>query len=512
MLSKKAILTELANLTQSKLNKLHDYSKVVQMLYPEDDLLLNANMSQMLSKARELANTHLPSWTDRGDGDFGQFLVELVCLFSEKDYWYNNAFSLESNLHTSQVYSNAFVRAISMGYDPQVYTAGKVEFSVTFDGLDVVDVSNPFKTYNPGDLILKVSSGPDNYINNSAFQIPDSLSDTTQVIPMVRGKFKTRSYVFDGDRIFIEDSSIDPKTIRLYIDSVEWESVQQLGISDSFDKHFVALPEENGSATIVFGYGVFGKKVEPETDVFVTYIKTDGLNGKGLQSESFDIFRFNQSRPAISATPNSDETEEALVAETLESIKKVAPVESRRRKTIINTEDCTDFLLSKSSIARTHAVFINETITIYGINNQGISMVSAELDPFIPEIEAIMVQLGYTVIASDTNEIVLPKMDIVVETNPSANFNSIYSKVSQRIVDFFDPLVFGDYGRDFSHDDFYIYLKDSDDDIARINIYNFGTNVQVPDFIRIGESDIIKKSVVDPSNAKQTMNLVVKPI
>ena len=102
--TKKELLAYFSELDVPTLEKLRRYSSL--LIIPEEDLLVNATMSQMVDKAHELADILFPEWTDRGKSDFGEFLIELFALFSEKNFWYINAFANESLLQKMRSYSN----------------------------------------------------------------------------------------------------------------------------------------------------------------------------------------------------------------------------------------------------------------------------------------------------------------------------------------------------------------------------------------------------------------------
>ena len=127
--TKEQLLQYFAGLDLSLLQKLEKYSKL--LIIPDEDLLTYATMVQMVEKAHSVADSLFPEWTDRSKSDFGEFLVELIALFSEKDFWYLNAFANEGILRKMRSYSNAFSKASSLGYFPTVCTSAKATFNIT---------------------------------------------------------------------------------------------------------------------------------------------------------------------------------------------------------------------------------------------------------------------------------------------------------------------------------------------------------------------------------------------
>ena len=80
--TKEELLKYFASLDVARLQKLQNYSKL--LIIPEEDLLSNATMSQMVQKAHSLADSLFPEWTDRSESDFGEFLVELFAIFRKR--------------------------------------------------------------------------------------------------------------------------------------------------------------------------------------------------------------------------------------------------------------------------------------------------------------------------------------------------------------------------------------------------------------------------------------------
>ena len=146
--TKEQLLQYFKGLDIATLEKLQKYSNL--LIIPDEDLLVNATMSQMVDKAHSLADSLFPEWTDRSKSDFGEFLVELFALFSEKDFWYINAFANEGILRKMRSYSNAFSKASSMGYQPITCKGAESNFNVTFSAGE--DTS-----YEKGDLVIDVN-------------------------------------------------------------------------------------------------------------------------------------------------------------------------------------------------------------------------------------------------------------------------------------------------------------------------------------------------------------------
>ena len=152
--TKDSLLQYFKTLDVSVLQRLQKYAQL--LIIPDEDLLVNATMSQMVDKAHSLADALFPTWTDRSKSDFGEFLVELFALYSEKDFWYINALANESILRKMRSYGNAFSKASTMGYKVTLCKGSSADFSVTFSAGELV-------TYQRGDLVVKVNNMENTY-------------------------------------------------------------------------------------------------------------------------------------------------------------------------------------------------------------------------------------------------------------------------------------------------------------------------------------------------------------
>lgn len=499
MAEKKEILDYLSQLDDRTLERVYNHARTAKMLYPETDLLLNANMAQMLEKADDLARVHLPQWTDRADGDFGQFLIELVALFSEKDFWYNNAFHLESNISTARQFSNVFTLAHQRGYDASVLTAPKLGFSITFSPL--AELGDPeYKELLPGQLVVKERGGPTEYTNVETLRIPDSLTELTANFELRKGRYRTTSQEFNGASVFLDRPNIDPNSVRVSIDDVDWRKVNQFGLSSSEDKVFMVIPDEESRAVIYFGDGTYGRKPELGTTITAGYLVTDGVDVTAIGD--FEIRDAPALRPAITAQPNRNSTEGGRRLEPIESIKQKAILYGRSRDTIINTDDCIRYLLSKPEIRRAYALFTNTQITLFALGRDGQPAGEELMSATVLEVRERMVQLGFTVGYTTPLFVRLPDMDIKVQVLPNSDFNAVKRAVQQAAKDFYDPLVMGDFGRPFVFDDFYIHLSKSHPAILRLRIDYSGTTDELPDTLPLLPQEIIQAPVVDSGNGQ----------
>lgn len=489
------ILAYFSSLPNSSLERVYDYGRVLRMAFPEDDLLLNTTMSQMLTKAVEIANKEFPEW-DTTNSDFGRYLLELVALFSEKDFWYVNAFGQEGNLRTMGEYGNAYMRALEIGVLPDTNTLAKSEFDIEFLPRPALSISpnRPFTTYLPGDLRIRKDRSPFVFVNSSTLIIPDSASSVVLPVTLVCGDFRRDTFVFDGNRVFINRSNIDISTLSVIVNDVQFKQVPQLGNSDVNDAHFWAVPENNSAVSIYFGDGVNGRKPATGSSVEVTYVTGFGIRSNNIL-EGFDFIVASDlsTRRVSSAIPLSPEATGGKAPLSLSRIKNITPSVSKGRGVVINKQDLVEYLLNKETIVAATAIYRNSSITFYALDTELVDIFGTTYaTELTQEIIDVMVTIGFTVTCQQTVEVPIPDMDVDVKVALGTNITRVQSQVSQAIKDFFDPRVLGRYGRSFSRDSLYLHIIQKVPDIVSLSLLESGTTNTYISSIAIAENRIFE--------------------
>lgn len=386
-LTKEQLINYFQNLDLATLQKLYSYSEL--LIIPEEDTLVNVTMSQMVSKAHQLADTLFPEWTDRSKSDFGQFLVELMALFSEKDFWYLNAFANEGILQKMRSYSNAFLKVSSMGYEPQVLRGAEASFSVTFEEGDP-------QVYQKGDLILSVAGLK--FTNPDVISVPDSATPVAVTVPMVQGEQNLEDYTYNGFSIYVRRTGIDFNSVRVIVDNVEFTRVKNFGDSSSSSPHFIVLPEDDSSVSIFFGDGEYGLSLPIGKNVQVYFRLCDGANGNipvgtATVEDSLPV------RGATAATMLSDSTNGGNF-ETLNSLKQKAPRYFANKRAAINEVVTQQIINELSFVRQSKVTVLNRDVLYQVIPTSGALEPTAGEITQIEELVAPRVMLGYFLVQS----------------------------------------------------------------------------------------------------------------
>ena len=254
----------------------------------------------------------------------------------------------ESFLDSATIRENVVALARNIGYVPRSRTSAQATIS-----FDVTTNSNtPTLTLQAG-LVCVGSSNDTSFV----FSIPESITTvTTQTtdingnivsstgsfnnIVVFQGTYLTKSFTVDGSldqRFLLENSFIDTSTIKVFVKGAadpglgrEYRKVDNiLNITDISETYLIQeITDERYE--LLFGDGVFGKKLENDAIITVSYIVTDGVDGNGPSSFSYagSVVSSSNQISLPSSTPIITTTSAASNGgniEPIDSIKYFAP-------------------------------------------------------------------------------------------------------------------------------------------------------------------------------------------
>ena len=199
----------------------------------------------------------------------------------------------ESFLDSATLRENVVSLARNIGYVPKSRTAAQasINFSVATTS------SSPTLTLQAG-LVCVGAQNNSSYV----FSIPESITTTinsgvatfgTETNPIVvyQGTYLSKTFTVDGslDQTFILNNSfIDTSTIRVYVKGSadtglgrEYKRVDNILNINSTSETYLIQEIQDEKYELLFGDGVFGKKLENDAIITVSYIITDGIDGNG---------------------------------------------------------------------------------------------------------------------------------------------------------------------------------------------------------------------------------------
>tara|TARA_B100000214_G_scaffold169552_1_gene121864 strand:- start:305 stop:2239 length:1935 start_codon:yes stop_codon:yes gene_type:complete len=262
----------------------------------------------------------------------------------------------ESFLDSATVRENVVSLARNIGYVPRSRTASKA--SVYIDGIDKVLTSS---------LILKAGLvGTGNQDNTTvSFSIPEDIEVFTtnrefdaggtpqggkvefgnrnEPIEIYQGTYLTKTFIVNqslDQRFILDNSFIDTSTIYVYVADAEQQSSGLIGTPyrkidnilniDKNSETYLIQEIQDERYELLFGDGIFGKKIENGAKITVQYIVTDGLQGNGPTNFVFSgTLESATGTPFVSAQNPKINTVSGAAnggdIETLDSIKYFAP-------------------------------------------------------------------------------------------------------------------------------------------------------------------------------------------
>ena len=304
----------------------------------------------------------------------------------------------ESFLDSATVRENVTSLARNIGYVPYSRNSASAEISFTVSP-DPNQILNDGTKIYTSSITLKEGLVCTGSVRGSSyiFSIPENI--TAPVISGVasfnnikinEGTFLSKKFtvVNSLDQKFILDNSfIDTSTIRVYVKGVSdpglgtvYSLVDNILEINSNSQIFLIQEIPDEKYQLLFGDGIFGKKLENESIITVNYIITDGKNGNGIEKFSFaGSFvdaenRIVIPRNTINVTTNR-KSENGSDIESIDSIRYYAPRLYSSQYRAVTASDYEAIIKSK----------------IYG-NAESISVIGGEeMDP--PEFGTVLISI-----------------------------------------------------------------------------------------------------------------------
>ena len=248
----------------------------------------------------------------------------------------------ESFLDSATLRENVVSLARGIGYVPRSRTAARA--SIRLD----VECSASLRTLTleARGPVCVGATDDSSYI----FSIPEPITTTVvdgkatfgtleDPVLIYQGAVLKKKFTVDGSldqRFLLDNSFIDIQTIVVKVKGVgetgtgrEYSLVDNIIGVDSDSEIFLIQEVQDEKYELLFGDGIFGKKLENGTQITVTYIITDGSAGNGASLFSFaGTFRDNLNNPvtvsSVDLTTFTKSTSGTDI-EPIESVKYFAP-------------------------------------------------------------------------------------------------------------------------------------------------------------------------------------------
>ncbi len=251
----------------------------------------------------------------------------------------------ESFLDSATVRENVVSLARNIGYVPRSRNCSTalVSFTVSVPPISTNPVRySPTITLQSG-LVCTGSVSGSSYV----FSTPDNISVNVvngvasfNNIEIKEGTFLRKQFTVNGSldqRFILDNSFIDTSTIRVYVKGIsdsgvgnQYTLVDNIFNVNSESKIFLIQEVQDEKYELLFGDGIFGKKLENNSVITVTYIVTDGKNGNGSSSFTFAGSLTDSSSNIVIPTntivvTTNQPSQNGSDIEAVDSIKNYAP-------------------------------------------------------------------------------------------------------------------------------------------------------------------------------------------
>ena len=304
---------------------------------------------------------YLRSNSNFTDYDFeGSNLSTIIDVLAYNTYItsYNaNMVSNEVFIDSATLRENVVSLARNIGYTPRSKRCATTDISFLVN-TTTYSTSPQSITLNKGLVATTQAFGAESYTFAllDDVTVPVSNNEASfQNVPIYEGLYLTNSFTvnsFDPNQRFIlPNAGIDVNTMRVVVKPSQGSTVSRkytqadslFGIDGDSAVYF--LQETEGERyELVFGDGIFGKKLDPPSFIEVSYVITNGNEGNGLQGFNFSgkltSTRDNtQLTAGISIIQALGPSENGQDIEKMESIKKYAPQIYASHKRAVTTND-----------------------------------------------------------------------------------------------------------------------------------------------------------------------------
>ena len=224
---------------------------------------------------------------------------------------YINAFNAnlvanESFLDSATIRENVISLARNIGYVPRSKTAATAQVRISDINVGATnDSTTKFLTLQSGLVCVGASEN-----TTYRFSLPDSITSTRvkdiggtsfaqfdEPITIYEGTSLQRVYRVDtsiDQRFIIDSPNIDSSTIRVFVSGPsdvtigrKYKMVDNILNIDKNSEIFLSQEVQDEKYEILFGDGLFGRKLEHASTITAKYIVTDGETGNGASNFSF---------------------------------------------------------------------------------------------------------------------------------------------------------------------------------------------------------------------------------
>ena len=298
----------------------------------------NLNFEDIKSSIKD----YLRENTNFSDFDFeGSNLTVIINLLAYNSYitaYNTNMVVNESFIDSATLRENIVSLARNIGYVPRSKRAAVAQIDYQVSG---IATSNATVTFEPGLIANSLVSD-----KNFLFSIPEKFVSATSdgvtegTLTIFQGQYLEKSWTVDNNqpnaRYILPNSDIDTSTLRVKVkeDSssttvTEYKLVDNIIGVTSTSNIYLIQETSDEKYELLFGDGIFGRKLQSGNIIEASYIKTDGKDANGANFFNFvgtisdeNGANITSFQPIISSRVPAENGDDI---ETVQSIRNYAP-------------------------------------------------------------------------------------------------------------------------------------------------------------------------------------------
>lgn len=427
------------------------------------------------------------------DYDFeGSNLSVLIDVLAYNTYIasYNaNMVSNEVFIDSATLRENVVSLARNIGYIPRSKKASKANISFF---VEVDDSTIKTITLKSGVICNSTSFGQSRYV----FSLLDDITvpvvngiASFDAIDVYEGSYVNSNFTVNtstqNQRFIIDNRGVDTSTIKVTVRETESSTSTQRYVNassildvTSTSKVFFIQEIEDERYEIIFGDGVFGKKLENNNYIEVSYLISNGNSANGISEFNFSGILIDNQNRSLSGTSSLITTNISSTGgseiESINSIRNFAPRIYSTQNRAVTASDYEVLIPKIYSEAESVSAFGGEELTPpqYGkvfitikpffgsfLSNGIKDNIKAELRKYsvagiVPEI----LDIKYLYIELESN--------VYYDSNSAASSDLIQSKVTNNINKFADSEELNKYGARFKYSKYQKLIDDTDSAIT----------------------------------------------
>ena len=234
------------------------------------------------------------------DFDFeGSNLSVLINTLAYNTYitaYNTNMVANESFIDSATLRENVVSLARNIGYVPRSKRAAVATVSINVTGISTTNTSI---SIDEGVIANSGVNGVNfTYSLPQRITAPSVFGESNGFLQIYQGQLLEKQWVVNlsqaNQRYVLPNDSIDTSTLRVYIRESESSTIETeykeidsiVGIT-STSNTFLIQETSDEKYELLFGDGIFGKKLQANNVIRATYIKTDGKEGNGASVFNF---------------------------------------------------------------------------------------------------------------------------------------------------------------------------------------------------------------------------------